>query len=657
MRRASRLAAFAATVALFGATPARAQKPNILLITLDTTRADRMGFLGSKKGLTPNLDKVARDGVVFTRAYAQAPITTVSHATIFTGTYPQLHKVNDFGKRIPASVPVLSELLKRQGYRTAAFVGSIILDPTGGAMAPGFDRGFDVYSAGYRRRQPGDDRYKTMERRADEVVGRALAWLEKNPGGPFFVWLHIWDPHEPYQPPPVYAKKYPRAPYDAEIAYSDAMLGRLFDALRARKLYDPAAIAVTADHGESLGDHGENTHGMFLYDETIHVPLVLKLPAARAAGTRVDSRVGHVDLAPSLLDAAGLPAPPQMQGQSLIRTLARASLPDRPSLAETDYPRRAFGWSSVSAFRAGNHLYIKAPRPELYDLVKDPGARSNLAASHRALLDRLAAQTDDFRRRAGGGSGDAPDEPLDPKLAQQLTALGYVSGGGARTGASGPSGPDPKDKIAVANVLHDAQMAMEDGRNAEVIPLFEKVIATDPQIFMAQFQLGLAHARLFQYAKAIPYLRKATEIQPDAAMPHYELGLALFRTGDKKTSAAHFEISTTLMPKWADTHFSLASVWARDDRVPEAIEKLRLCLTLDEEHYQANLLLGRLLHLLGKTPEAVPYLERASVSDEASTEAFTFLAEAYDRLGRAEDAARARAQAPKARRPGGARSP
>jgi len=635
---------------------ADAQRPNVILITMDTTRADRMGFNGSKKGLTPNLDVVAQDGVVFTQAYSQAPITPVSHATIFTGTYPQFHRVNDFGKRVPASLPVISEIFKKQGYRTGAFVGSIILDPNG-AMAPGFDRGFDTYAAGYRRRTPGDDRYKTMEHRAEETITRALAWLSKNSRGPFFLWIHIWDPHEPYEPPAAFARKFPGAPYDAEIAYSDAMLGRFFAELRNRKLYEGTAIAIMGDHGESLGAHGEDSHGIFLYDETIHVPLLMKLPGKRSAGTRVNARVGLVDVAPSLLDMAGIQPLPHMQGQTLVRTLGRANQPDRPSFAETDYPRRAFGWSSVSAWRTGNYLYIRSPRPELYDLAADPQVKNNLAESNRSLLDRLAAQAEDFRKRSAAAGPEGKDEPVDPKLAQQLSALGYASSGGRSTGAAKETGQDPKDKIQVANILHQAQLAVEDGKTATMVPLLEKVVATDPQIFIAQLQLGLAYAKQRNNAKAIGALRAATEIQPDTAMAHYELGLVLFRAGELKTSAAHFEIAASLMPHWADVQFSLASVWARDQRIPEAIEKLKLALSLDEEHYQANLLLGRIYTLQNRTADALPLLELAAQAPEASAEAQLFLAEAYEKAGRTEDAMRARARAAQMRRPTAAPSP
>ncbi len=260
------------------------QYPNIILITLDTTRADRMGFLGSKRGLTPNLDAMAKQGVVFTRAYSHVPLTTASHTTILTGTYPQFNHVNDFGVPLSAHLPYLPDLLHQRGYHTGAFVASLVLDPLDGT-APGFDRGFDVYDAGFHLRRHGADRYKTVERRAEVVVEHALRWLSQVPNGPFFLWVHLYDAHDPYDPPAPYKQRFAAQPYDGEIAYADACVGKLLDALRQHGLYDETMIAVMADHGESLGAHGENTHGVFLYDETLHVPLADQAAPESLGGT------------------------------------------------------------------------------------------------------------------------------------------------------------------------------------------------------------------------------------------------------------------------------------------------------------------------------------------------------------------------------------
>src|ERR1700680_1162639 len=297
------------------------QHPNVILITLDTTRADRMGFLGSKRGLTPNLDAMARQGIVFTRAYSHVPLTTASHATILTGTYPQFNHVNDFGVPLSPKLPYLPDLLHQHGYQTGAFVGSLILDPLDGT-APGFDRGFDVYDAGVPRPRHGADRYKTVERRAEVVVNHALGWLSQAANKPVFLWVHLYDAHDPYAPPSPYQERFASQPYDGEIAYADACVGKLLDALRKHGLYDETLIAVMADHGESLGAHGESTHGVFLYDETLHVPLLIKLPLNRAAGRRVETRAGLVDVAPTILGAAGVTPPAEMQGQSLLEPKA-----------------------------------------------------------------------------------------------------------------------------------------------------------------------------------------------------------------------------------------------------------------------------------------------------------------------------------------------
>src|SRR5438067_2457728 len=338
---------FYCSSALSFAAPQAAFHPNVIVITLDTTRADRMGFLGSARGLTPNLDAMAQQGVVFTRAYAHVPLTTASHTTIFTGTYPQFNYVNDFGIPLSARLPYLPDILHKHGYHTGAFVGSLILDPLDGT-APGFDRGFDVYDAGFHLRRHGMDRYKSVGRRAGDVVDHALGWLSQVPSGPFFLWVHFYDAHDPYDPPSPYKERYAPQPYDGEIAYSDACVGKLLEALRKHGLYDETLIAVMADHGESLGAHGENTHGVFLYDETLHVPLVIKLPLNRGAGRRTELRAGLVDVAPTILNAAGLVPPAEMQGQSLLGSIISVSNPkvagpantpreDRPAYAETDY--------------------------------------------------------------------------------------------------------------------------------------------------------------------------------------------------------------------------------------------------------------------------------------------------------------------------------
>jgi len=623
-------------------------RSNIIVITLDTTRADRMGFLGSKLGLTPNLDALAKQSAVFTHAYSHVPLTTASHATIFTGTYPQFNHVVDFGIPLSDKLPYTPEILHKIGYHTAAFVASLVLDPLGGT-APGFDRGFDVYDAGFRLRPRGADRYKTVERRAEEVINHCLTWLSKRPSGSFLLWVHLYDAHDPYDPPEPFNSRYASQPYDGEIAYVDAQVGRFLNALRAKGLYDSSLIAVMADHGESLGEHGENTHGVFLYDSTIHVPLLIKLPGLHREEKQIDTRVDLVDVAPTILGQAGLFVPKEMQGESLLPFMRRAkvgetSIPDRAAYAETDYPHRAFGWSPLRALRTGKYLYIRAPQPELYNQTSDPAERQNLVANSKAVADTVATQLENFRKKTSQTLVELAKP--DPEMVEKLRALGYVATDTNNSGSSANhSEIDPKSKIEVSNLLHDAMLDVEDAQYQRAVPLLEKVLVEQPEMPIAEMQLGIAQARLKNYDKALPHLRKAVQVLPDSGMGHYELGLALYETGDWKGAAPEFEAAVQKAPRWADAHFSLASVYARIDRVSEAMTELDTTLTLNPDHYRGNLLRGRILSLQNIPDQALPNLQKAAEVQPSSMEAHLFLADAYAQLGRQQDAMRERQEA------------
>jgi arylsulfatase A-like enzyme/thioredoxin-like negative regulator of GroEL len=627
-------------------TLARAEAPNIVLVTVDTTRADRMGFLGCTRGITPNLDVLARQGVVFEHAYSQAPLTPVSHATIFTGTYPQFHTVTDFGHPLPSLLPSVPEILKKSGYHTAAFIGSLILDPKAN-MAPGFDRGFDYFDAGFHQKHgPGEDRYHSIERRAGDVVAHAIAWMNKNPQTPFFIWVHLYDPHAPYDPPSPFNTKFKDA-YDGEVAYADASLGKLFNYLRQRGLYDRALITVMSDHGESLGAHGESMHGIFLYDETIRVPLLFKLPGRLLAGRRVSSQVRLVDVAPTLLSMLSLPLPPTFQGESLVGRMkaAEKKYSDLPAYAETEYPHRAFGWSTLRSMRTGKYLFVRAPRRELYDQVRDATAEHNLTSDSPAVSDTLQSQLDEFRDKTASFHDDADKTALNSQQSENLAALGYA--GSTPTGASPDplKGDDPKDKIQVSNLLHEGMIAVEDGRYGEAIPILQHVLNESPLISAAQLQLGVALARVRRFPDAIPVLRKAIEMVPDSTQAQYELGLALYETGAWRESAPYFEFVAKKRPKFPDAQYSLASVYARIQRVPDAIELLQGVLQQQPDHFRANLLLGRIYTLQQRADEAVPYLKQAVASESDNFEAHSFLADAYNQVGNSAGAASERARA------------
>jgi arylsulfatase A-like enzyme/Tfp pilus assembly protein PilF len=653
------------------ALAAAAPPPNVILITVDTTRADRMGFLGSKLGLTPNLDTLARDSAIFTRAFSQVPLTAPSHATILTGTYPQFHQVNDFQVPLAQDLPYAPAILRKRGYSTSAFVGAMVLDPHAG-FARGFDRGFDTYDAGFHQVRPGEDRYHSTERRGGEVVAHALAWLNQHPQGPFFMWLHLYDAHDPYDPPEPYKSKYASALYDGEIAYADSALGTFLSQLRARGLYDGALIAVMADHGEALGDHGEDTHGFFLYDETIHVPLVIKLPSAAsagkdsttksAAGKKIENRVGLVDVLPTILEAVGIAVPQEVQGESLLGMLmpkpapaesvgASAvpdASPDRPAYAETDYPRNTYGWSPLRALRTGKYLYIKAPQQELYDQYEDPKAEHDLASASTAVTSTLAGQLDAFRQRTSS-SREAPKSTVDPEAQAKLAALGYVAtdSNASKAGAAGAKeqGADPKDKIEIANLIHRTYLLIEDQRYQEAVPLLRQLIAKEPDTPLAYAQLGQCFVSLKDYSQAVPVLRKAVELRPDMTLPHFQLGVALLETRDIAGAVPELEMVVARVPRWEEAHLLLQMAYAHTDRMPEAIKECENVLEFDPDHYGTNLLLGRVLELTGKPAAALLRLKKAAALEPKAPEPHMFLAEVYGQLGRKTDAARERATA------------
>jgi choline-sulfatase len=579
-----KIAAGVSLILLTFSCAAAASKPNLVLITLDSTRADRMGFLGGKGALTPNLDRLAGESIVFEHAYSQAPSSVVSHATILSGSYPQSTGLNEISGTLSPSLPYLPDLLRMQGYRTAAFVGSIDLDPLNG-LAQGFGRGFQTYDAAFRPAIPGDARPPETARRGSQVVARAVAWLDRNEHeqGQFFLWVHIADVR-------IAHVRTPGASYNSAINSADAAVGRFIARLQRQKIYGNTAVIVVADHGESLGAHGEDTHGVFLYDETIHVPLLIKppegQPAAKPAPTRVAARIAAkvrlVDIAPTLLEIAAIPVPSQMPGQSLLRiaksTSGSGSGSDQPVYSRSDLPLRGFGWSPLESWRAGKYLYIRAPKPELYDLAADPGAAHNLAQASKATLDTMAAQLDNFDRHFSGEASKSSAE-LSSSEMQKLASLGYVGLQKSSGPAAAITGIDPKDRIATANEVLGAALGSDQSKpgfaiaNGRAISALEPIVSADPNLYLARYTLGVALARKAQYAEAIKHLHKAIELQPDSAWAHYEIGACLLRAGDFKTAIVHLEIATTRLPGFSPAHTSLAEAYEHAGHSEDAKER------------------------------------------------------------------------------------
>jgi arylsulfatase A-like enzyme/Flp pilus assembly protein TadD len=643
-------------------TPTRSTAyPNIVLVTLDTTRADRMDFLGSKRGLTPNLDLLARDATVFTRAYSQAPLTPTSHSTILTGTYPQYHQVLIFPIPLAEDMPYLPAILKDHGYSTAAFVGSIAVDYKWGT--PGFERGFDAYDAGFSwDSYTPKTRYQTVERRGGEVVEHALAWLSKQRQGPFFMWVHLFDPHDPYDPPEPYKTRYAKTPYDGEIAYVDSVMGRFFEQLKASGRYDDTVIALTADHGESLGAHGENTHGIFVYDETIHVPLVIKLPHEAASGTRIveriEDRVELADIVPTLLGSAGIAVPEKVQGQSLLGFMepetvagsaAARTWQDRGAYSQADYGHIAFAWSAEQSLRAGKYLFIQAPRRELYADETDVHGVHNLASSSSAVADTLSAKLQDFQRLTTN-TQQTPKARMDEAKIKKLAILGYMAArADSPYSAPGEEGADPKDKIQIANTVlrvNDVlQNSPPESRCDKAVVEIKKALVTSPNISLLHFFLGGCYLDKNDYASAVPELRKAVKLDPGFSHAEINLGRALMYTQDYDSAMTAFEHVAKTEPADIDAHTFLIILYHRANRQQDVIKECQAVLHYLPQNYGANWHLGQALLNTGDPAGAISPLQKAIAGEPDKPGPHMLLANVYQQLGRAEDAQRERAEA------------
>jgi arylsulfatase A-like enzyme/Flp pilus assembly protein TadD len=623
--------------------------PDIILITLDTTRADRMGFLGSPRGLTPNLDALAKQSGVFTGAYAQVPLTPPSHAAILTGTYPQFNKLNAMTTPLAADLPYAPQILRGHGYHTAAFVSAMALEGIE-TYGDGFRRGFETYDAGFHIGEPGEDFNHTVRRRGEETVAHALAWLDKKPKGPFFMWVHLYDAHDPYAPPEPYKSRYASAPYDGTIAYQDAVVGNLLRQLKLRGLYDSTILAITADHGESLGAHGEDTHGVFLYDETIHVPLLIKLAQASGNGSRITRRVELVDILPTLLEAAEFEIPKEVQGKSLLALMkpggagekSRVSGSEGTAYSESDYGWTEYGWSPIRSLRASKYLYIQAPRRELYDQAADTKAEHNLAPSSSAVADTLASQLEAIRQKTSSNRKAVYVAP-DAQAQQGLAALGYLASARLIPRDRAPD-PDPKDKVQLANMIHRAQGLMQDRHFDEAIVLLQQVVAEEPQLWLYPM-LGDWLIQNQQYEEAIPVLRKALEIVPDSKEARFRLAKSYMALKQYDAAIPELEKTVAAMPNFVRAHSYLEMAYARTNRLEEAIRECNTVLRYAPEDYESYMLLGYALPRTGDTQGAVEALKKAASLKPNVPLPHAWLADLYDQLGQKADAEREREEA------------
>jgi arylsulfatase A-like enzyme/Flp pilus assembly protein TadD len=638
----------------------------ILLVTIDTLRADRLGYAGYEVD-TPNLDALAAEGAVFTQAVTSAPLTLPSHATILSGLYPIAHRTRANGTfRVPDDVETVAETLKANGYATAAFVGAFVLD-----SRFGLEQGFDVYDDDLPEESDVHKAYYA-ERRAEVVVSRALEWIRAHENERFFVWVHVFDPHAPHNAPSPFAERYPGRDYDAEIAYTDAALGPLFRAVEGVDDADRAAIVVTADHGEGLGEHGESTHALFIYDATMRVPLVLSGPGI-PRGRHVQTQVRTADVAPTLLEFAGIEPAVSMDGVSLFRALSGEE-PPRAAYGESFVPRFGFGWSELRFLRTDRYKFIDAPRKELYDLTEDPKELKNLWSE--SSPPEALALAEELSVLASSDEIVSSTRELDEETARRLESLGYVArtdGGNAR----GPL-PDPKDRVRIYERLQNVLSL--DLSPDEAIAEYRDILSLEPGNALARQRLAhtLVEQRRYQEAvteyrelqrvsevdtqgyenlavalllmneveQALDVTAQGIEKTPWDPEMHVLRGEALESAGRLEDALASYRKAIELRPEDGRNFWRRGAIRLKLGDGEGAEDDLRGALDRDPELWNARLALTRRLAQTGRADEAERLLEEVSGDASSSADWNAGLAEIELARG---DVAKARALLEEAR--------
>lgn len=657
-----------------GRLPAGAERErlNVLLVTLDTTRADRIGVYARELGRaapdTPRLDALAARGTRFDNAVSVTPLTLPAHSTLMTGLLPAAHGVRDNGGyRLDEARRTLAEAFAAAGFRTGGFVSAYVLDHKWG-IAQGFERYFDDFDLAKSKTASMGE----IQRPGDETVERATAWIDEvASAGRFFAWVHLYDPHTPYAAPEPYGSRYAGEPYNGEIAWTDELVGRLLDHLEQRGLAGRTIVAVMGDHGESLGEHGELDHGFFVYEATQHVPFLLAGPYPALAGRVVEQVVGQADLAPTLLELAGVEGGLEPgQGRSLVPLLAGAAEPEGApprGYSEAFLPRLHYGWAELRAIRTERWHFIEAPRPELYDLAADPLETRNLAGSERRttrdLRDALAALDATVRPAA---AGSAPLEE-DEETLRALAALGYIGGQGLDESKSFRDLPDPKDRRDVYAKMSRAR-GLAKGKDPDAaIPLLEEVLAEDPEVVDAWFSLGNVYLRKRDWERAadayrqtlarrpdhdwamigladtfvgrgqideaVAGYRRYLQSDPDNAQIQYRLGQVLLDAGRDAEAAAALGKTLQVEPKTARAEVGLAIVAFRARDFAAAHAALDRALAIDPAAKWAHFNRALLLDQEGRTAEAAAaYRKEIEVQPEA-TKAMFNLGRLLDREG------------------------
>lgn len=612
---------------------------NVVLVTIDTLRADHLGAYGYRQGRTPRLDALAREGVVFENVTSQVPVTLPSHASLFTGMVPPTHGVRDNTYfRLDDGATTLAEIMKAHGYDTAAFVGAYVLDRSFG-LAQGFDR--------YDDDLPGDGSESTgtiAERSGGDVTRAFLSWLgARTSDRPFFAWIHYFDPHLPYAPPSPYREEFAAHPYDGEVAYVDEQIGRVLDAVDARdrgRGRDDTLVVVTADHGESLGEHGEKTHGFFVYEATLRVPLILRDAGTLPGGGRVGSPARTIDIFPTVLDASSIPLPGGVQGRSLLPLLEKDEPTGPEAYAECYVSELNFHWAPLIALRDGRYKYIDAPRPELYDLASDPGETRNLAEHEPDRLGRMKARLN--RLVEGFPTSLSSRIQPDQKTIERLRSLGYTASGGGAV----PRGlderarslPDPKDRLHLWTRLEEILLARAAGKLDEAAASAREVLAEDPTNLLALELLASARSSAGDPKEAIELYRRILSIDDTRPLSHVSYGNLLWQSGDGEGAETSFRTALALDPKMVTAYRRLGELYLATGRARKAKETFEAAAAIAPADARVGLGRARTDEALGNLAGATRDLEQLQQDHPADPAVLSELARVLARSGQIDRA-------------------
>jgi choline-sulfatase len=587
----------------------------VILISVDTLRADHLSCYQPGRRPTPHIDSLAKNGTLFSQVSSPYPLTLPAHVALFTSEYPFTTGVEDNGVPLNSSTATLATVLKSAGYRTGAFVGSFILD-----RRFGLARGFDVYD-GPLDLHKTENRAVERKRPGAQVAEAAMRWVDQNKDSPFFLFLHLYDLHLPYDLP---------QGYSGELAYVDRVLGDFFAFLQRRGLMEKSLVVFTSDHGEGLGDHGESTHGYFIYQSTLHVPLIVHWPAAsrRIPKDRVDDAAGLLDVTPTILEALGIRAPAGMKGRSLVGAGG-----EREIYSESIYARNHFGCASLRSVRAGRYKYIEAPKPELYDLASDPKELHNLYEQQRSKAAQLSGRIAAIRASSPTAT---PAKPTAENAAA-LRSLGYL-GGPASTGRE--PRVDPKDRIADFQRYFDAVWLATEGRLAESTPMLENLRDKLPDIPEIRISLGINLKRLGRYPEAIRELKRATGHAPSDAQAYYELGSCYFQQRETDQAITAFKAALALEPWYTLPDEALAEIYVQKQDFAQARLHLNHLLSVDPRSFVANYNLGVMAAMEQNWGEAERRVRAAIDADPNSAEAHKTLGGIYMARGDSEKARR-----------------